>query len=183
MKIDSDTEGDAGWMYCIAKNCHSMSDVKSALFNCNSTLWSTCLFNLPRTLLCVFSLNWWQVSLNKTHALFLQKVPIDTFSILVLIFLLVSFKFDILSGPASTSEVICCSRYLSSHQATGVREKFLPLIKWSEIKMLPQHVPRLLTLKETGPLAALTEATQFPKTTQFDWIQYCDNTAGWLNER
>lgn len=68
-------------------------------------------------------------------------------------------------------------------KATGVGEKFLSQIKWSEIKMLPQHVPWLVTLKEIGPLAALTEAPQFPKTTktQFDCIQYCDNKAGWLN--
>lgn len=98
--------------------------------------------------------------------------------------LLVSFTFDILSGPTSTSQVICCSRYPSSQRAMGVGEKFLPQIKWSEIKMLPQHVPWLVTLKEIGPLAALTEAPQFPKTrrTQFDCIQYCDNKAGWLNE-
>lgn len=46
--------------------------------------------------------------------------------------------------------------------------------------MLPQHVPRLVTLKEIGPLAARTEAPQLPRTTrtQFDCFQYCDNKAG-----
>lgn len=98
--------------------------------------------------------------------------------------LLVSFTFDILSGPTSTSQVICCSQYPSSQRGAGVEEKFLAQIKWTEIKMLPQHVPWLVTLKEIGPLAALTEPPQFPKTTRtrFDCIQCCDNKAGWLNE-
>lgn len=69
-------------------------------------------------------------------------------------------------------------------RATSDGEKFLSQIKWTEIKMLPQHVPCLVTLKEIGPLAALTGAPQFPKTTrtQFDCIQYWHNKAGWLNE-
>lgn len=53
----------------------------------------------------------------------------------------------------------------------GVGDKFLAQIKWAEIKLLPQHLPWLATLKEIGPL---TEASQFPKTrrTQLDfWIQ------------
>lgn len=80
--------------------------------------------------------------------------------------------------------VIYCSQYPSSQQAAGVGEKFLPQIKWSEIKRLLQRFPCLVTLKEIGPLAVLTEAPQFPKTrrTQFDWIQCCDNKAGWLSE-
>lgn len=96
----------------------------------------------------------------------------------------VSFTFDILYGPSCTSQVICCSQYLSSQQAKSVGEKFPSQIKWSEIKMLPQHVPWLVTLKEIGPLTALAGAPQSPKTTktQFDCIQYCDNKAGWLNE-
>ena len=73
---------------------------------------------------------------------------------------------------------------ISIFPAMGVGEKFLLQIKWSEIKMLPQHVPCLVALKEIGPLAALTETPQFRKTTraQFDCIQFCDNKAGCLNE-
>lgn len=91
---------------------------------------------------------------------------------------------DILSGPTPPSQVICCSRYPSSQRAAGVGEKFLPQIKWLEIKMLPQHVPWRVTLKEISPLAALTETPQFLKTTraQFDCIQFCNNKAGCLNE-
>lgn len=32
------------------------------------------------------------------------------------------------------------------------------------MKMLPQHVLRLVTLMETGPLAGVAEAPHFPKT-------------------
>lgn len=50
--------------------------------------------------------------------------------------------------------------------------KFLPQIKWSEMKMLPQRVLRLVTLMETGPLAGLAGVPHFPKTgTQLNCIQ------------
>ncbi|MEQ2195209.1 hypothetical protein XENOCAPTIV_009086 [Xenoophorus captivus] len=79
---------------------------------------------------------------KSTHApCFLTKYLLTRCSYQFSISLLVSFTFDILPGPVSTSHVICCSRYPSSQRATGVGEKFLPQIKWSEIKMLPQHVP------------------------------------------
>lgn len=123
-------------------------------------------------------------SLNKTHPTSFTKSWLEHCPRWFSIFLLAPFTFNILHSSTYTSQVICCSQYPSSQRATGVREKFLPQIKWSEIKMLPQHVPWLATLKEIGPLAALTEAPQSPKTTrtQFDWIQYCDNKAGLLNE-
>lgn len=54
----------------------------------------------------------------------------------------------------------------------SVGVKFLPQIKWSEMKMLPQRVLRLVTLMETGPLAGLAEAPHFPQTgTQSHCIQ------------
>lgn len=177
-----------GWCWLSGAGSQTLSlNVTPALFNWNSRPWSGCLFDLPRT---VLPLNWCQISpssavlkQNTRHTSLTKSWLVHcprSFSI----FLLAAVTFNILRGSTYTSQVICCSQYPSSHRATGVREKFLPQIKWSEIKMLPQHVPWLATLKEIGPLAALTEAPQFPKTTrtQFDWIQYCDNKAGLLNE-
>lgn len=58
----------------------------------------------------------------------------------------------------------CCSQYPSSQRVISVEVKFLPQIKCSEMKMLPQRVLQLVTLMETGPLAGLAEAPHFPKT-------------------
>lgn len=44
----------------------------------------------------------------------------------------------------------------------SVEVKFLPQIKWSEMKMLPRRVLRLVALMETGPLSGLAEALHFP---------------------
>lgn len=66
----------------------------------------------------------------------------------------------------------CCSQYPSSQRVMSAEVKFLPQIKWSEMKMLPQRVLRLVTLMETGPLAGLAGVPHFPKTgTQLDCIQ------------
>lgn len=83
--------------------------------------------------------------------------------ILVFIQLLsVSLTFDSFSQLHVHLSHFCCSQYPSSQRVMSVEVKFLPQIKWSEMKMLPRRVLRLVTLMETGPLSGLAEAPHFP---------------------
>lgn len=83
--------------------------------------------------------------------------------ILVFIQLLsVSLTFDSFSQLHVHLSYFCCSQYPSSQRVMSVEVKFLPQIKWSEMKMLPRRVLRLVTLMETGPLSGLAEAPHFP---------------------
>lgn len=83
--------------------------------------------------------------------------------ILVFIPLLsVSLTFDSFSQLHVHLSHFCCSQYPSSQRVMSVEVKFLPQIKWSEMKMLPRRVLRLVTLMETGPLSGLAEAPHFP---------------------
>lgn len=83
--------------------------------------------------------------------------------ILVFIQLLsVSLTFDSSSQLHVHLSHFCCSQYPSSQRVMSVEVKFLPQIKWSEKKMLPRRVLRLVTLMETGPLSGPAEAPHFP---------------------
>lgn len=83
--------------------------------------------------------------------------------ILVFIQLLsVSLTFDSFSQLHVHLSHFCCSQYPSSQRVMSVEVKFLPQIKWSEMKMLSRRVLRLVTLMEAGPLSGLAEAPHFP---------------------
>lgn len=74
----------------------------------------------------------------------------------------VSLTFDSFSQLHVHLSHFCCSQYPSSQRVMSIEVKFLPQIKWSEMKMLPQRVLRLVTLMETGPLSGLAGAPHFP---------------------
>lgn len=74
----------------------------------------------------------------------------------------VSLTFDSFSQLHVHLSHFCCSQHPSSQRVMSAEVKFLPQIKWSEMKMPPRRVLRLVTLMETGPLSGLAEAPHFP---------------------
>lgn len=132
-KMDSDTEGDAGWLDWVSKHYHSMlnghylSGIQG--YTACSAVW------------ILTKVSWSQAGLKKNKAL------IDTPSIYV---------FDLSFGLFHIWYSLWRLVHLKLFAAVNIHllsERWvLPQIKWSQIKTLPQHVPSLPTLKEIVPL-------------------------------